>query len=242
MSAYLRTPALSMDLSAGAAQGLLAPSVGQMIDWTPSLAARSWFKRGIDLTAATIGLIALVPVLLVVAALIKLDSRGPILFRQRRMGLGGEAFTCLKFRTMIPDAEARLAELEKRNEAAGGILFKIKQDPRITTLGRFLRRSSLDELPQLWNVLRGDMSLVGPRPLQVRDSDRLARMDYDGYMRRLSVTPGITGPWQVGGRSDVDSSGMLQLDLAYVDEWSIGSDITILCKTVGVVLGGRGAC
>ena len=242
MSAYLRTSALGIDFAEGAAQGLLAPGAGQMIDWTPSLAARSWIKRGIDLTAATLGLIALVPILLVIAAFIKLDSRGPVLFRQRRMGLGGEVFTCLKFRTMIPDAEAKLAELEKCNEAAGGILFKIKQDPRVTALGRFLRRSSLDELPQLWNVLRGEMSLVGPRPLQLRDSERLARMDYDGYMRRLSVTPGITGPWQVGGRSEVDSTGMLRLDLAYVDDWSIASDLSILRKTVGVVLVGRGAC
>lgn len=242
MSAYLRTPALGIEFAEGAAQGMIAPRAGQMIDWTPSLAARSWIKRAIDLVAATLGLIVLVPVLFLVAAIIKLDSRGPVLFRQRRMGLGGETFTCLKFRTMVPDAEARLEELEKCNEAAGGILFKIKQDPRVTPLGRFLRRSSLDELPQLWNVFRGDMSLVGPRPLQLRDSERLARMDYDGYMRRLSVTPGITGPWQVGGRSDVDSAGMLRLDLAYVDEWSITSDIGILRQTVGVVLGGRGAC
>ena len=242
MSAYLRTPAMAIDFSAGAAQGLLAPGTGQMIDWTPSLAARSWIKRGIDLAAAALGLVALAPILLLVAAIIKLDSRGPALFRQRRMGLGGQVFTCLKFRTMVPNAEAKLDELERCNEAAGGILFKIKRDPRITPLGRFLRRSSLDELPQLWNVLRGEMSLVGPRPLQLRDSERLARMDYDGYMRRLSVTPGITGPWQVGGRSDVDSAGMLRLDLAYVADWSITADLTILRKTVGVVLVGRGAC
>ncbi len=111
---------------------------------------------------------------------------------------------------MVPDAESRLKDLEKRNESVGGVLFKIKDDPRITPLGRFLRKSSLDELPQLWNVLRGEMSLVGPRPLQLRDSERLARLDYDGYMQRLSVLPGITGPWQVGGRSEADSAGMLR--------------------------------
>lgn len=242
MSSYLRTPAMSLDFAAGAAQGLLGPVPGQMIDWTPSLAARSWIKRGIDLVAAIVGLILLTPILLVVAILIKLDSTGPVLFRQRRMGLGGVPFPCLKFRTMVVDAEEKLAELEKRNEAAGGILFKIKRDPRVTPLGRFLRRSSLDELPQLWNVLRGQMSLVGPRPLQSRDSERLARMDYDGYMRRLSVTPGITGPWQVGGRSEADSIAMLRLDLAYVDDWSMRSDVSILLKTVGVVVAGRGAC
>ena len=168
-------------------------------------------------------------------------ARGPILFRQSRMGLGGRTFTCFKFRTMVPDAEARLKELEACNESAGGVLFKIKSDPRITPLGRFLRRSSLDELPQLWNVLRGDMSLVGPRPLQMRDSERLAQLEPAAYLHRLSVLPGITGPWQVGGRSEVDSDRMLRLDLDYVNDWSIAADFRILSKTVGVVLAGKGA-
>lgn len=242
MSAFTRLSAMSLEFAAPGVAGVIDPAAGQIIDWTPSLAARSWIKRGIDLAAAGLGLVALLPLLIVVAVLIRLNSSGPILFRQKRMGLGGLPFTCLKFRTMIPDAEARLVDLEKSNEAAGGVLFKIKHDPRVTPLGRFLRRSSLDELPQLWNVLRGDMSLVGPRPLQLRDSERLARMDYDGYMQRLSVTPGITGPWQVGGRSEVDSLGMLRLDLAYVNGWSIASDLDILRRTVGVVLAGKGAC
>ena len=120
------------------------------------------------------------PLLALVALLIRLDSRGPILFRQQRMGLGGREFRCLKFRTMVPDAEQRLRDLEARNESAGGVLFKIKDDPRVTPLGRFLRRSSLDELPQLWNVLVGEMSLVGPRPLQLRDSEKLAELDPEG--------------------------------------------------------------
>ena len=157
------------------------------------------------------------------------------------MGLGGNVFLCLKFRTMVLDAEAKLVELEKRNESVGGVLFKIKDDPRITRLGRFLRRSSLDELPQLWNVFQGQMSLVGPRPLQLRDSERLARLNHDGYMQRLSALPGITGPWQVGGRSDLDSQGMLKLDLDYVDRWSLLCDLNILRKTVAVVLVGKGA-
>jgi lipopolysaccharide/colanic/teichoic acid biosynthesis glycosyltransferase len=245
MSAYTRLPASPFDLAPRPAAfdspGDALADDG-MIDWTPSLAARSWIKRAIDVIASGLGLCLLAPVLLVVAALIRLDSRGPILFRQPRMGLGGRVFSCLKFRTMVVDAEARLKELEKRNEAAGGVLFKIKDDPRITRLGRFLRKSSIDELPQLWNVFRGEMSLVGPRPLQLRDSERLARMDRDGYQQRLSVVPGITGPWQVGGRSDVDSLGMLKLDLDYVNRWSVGSDIAILGKTVGVVLAGKGAC
>ena len=242
MSAYTRMPAMSFDLAPPASSRLLGPAVTPIIDWAPSLAARSWIKRGIDLVAAAAGLVLLTPVLLLVALLVRLDSRGPILFRQQRMGLGGRVFTCLKFRTMVPDAEAMLKDLEQCNEAAGGVLFKIKHDPRITPLGSFLRRSSLDELPQLWNVLVGEMSLVGPRPLQLRDSERLARMDYDGYMQRLSVAPGITGPWQVGGRSEVDSRGMLRLDLDYVNGWSLASDLNILRKTVGVVLVGKGAC
>ena len=244
MSAYTRIPTMTFDLASNVANNLIAahPERGQIIDWTPSLAARSWVKRTIDVLASGLGLLLLIPVLLVVAALIRLNSRGPVLFRQQRMGLGGRVFHCVKFRTMVPDAEARLKELEKSNEAAGGVLFKIKHDPRVTPLGRFLRKSSIDELPQLWNVLWGQMSLVGPRPLQLRDSERLARLNYDGYMQRLSVLPGITGPWQVGGRSEVDSLGMLKLDLDYVNRWSIGSDLSILRKTVGVVLVGKGAC
>ncbi len=244
MSAYTRMPTMTFDLAPSSVNTLVDASQprGQMIDWTPSLAARSWFKRAIDLVGSACGLVVLMPVLLIVAALIRLDSRGPVFFRQHRMGLGGQTFTCLKFRTMIIDAEARLKELETANESVGGVLFKIKDDPRVTPLGRFLRKSSLDELPQLWNVLLGEMSLVGPRPLQLRDSERLANLGYDGYMQRLSVLPGITGPWQVGGRSELDILGMLRLDLDYVNRWSIGFDLNILRKTVGVVLVGKGAC
>lgn len=199
-------------------------------------------KRAMDVVGSACGLILLAPVLILVALLVRLESRGPVLFRQRRMGLGGRVFWCLKFRTMVTDAEQRLRELEARNESAGGVLFKIKNDPRITPLGRFLRRTSLDELPQLWNVLVGEMSLVGPRPLQFRDSEKLAELDPEGYARRLSVVPGVTGPWQVGGRSNMDSDRMLRLDLNYVENWSIATDVQILFKTVGVVLACRGAC
>jgi len=195
-----------------------------------------------DLVGSLGGLILLAPVLAVVALLVRLESRGPILFRQRRMGLAGNEFFCLKFRTMVADAEQRLRELEARNEVAGGVLFKIKDDPRVTPLGRFLRRTSLDELPQLWNVLMGEMSLVGPRPLQLRDSEKLEELDPQAYFFRLSAVPGITGPWQIGGRSNVDSGRMLELDLGYVENWSIATDLRILVKTVGVVLAGRGAC
>jgi lipopolysaccharide/colanic/teichoic acid biosynthesis glycosyltransferase len=214
-------------------------SVGVVV---PAASARSIAKRTMDIIGSSLGLICLSPVLALVAVLIRWDSRGPILFRQERMGLGGRVFRCLKFRTMVPDAEQRLRDLEARNESAGGVLFKIKDDPRVTPLGRFLRRSSLDELPQLWNVLVGEMSLVGPRPLQLRDSENLERLDSEGYARRLSVIPGITGPWQVGGRSEVDSMRMIRLDLDYVERWSIGVDVAILFKTVGVVIARQGAC
>ncbi len=206
------------------------------------LSVRSAAKRVMDVVGSALGLIFLTPLLALVAALIRLDSRGPILFRQDRMGLDGRVFRCLKFRTMVPDAERRLLDLESRNESAGGVLFKIKDDPRVTPLGRFLRRSSLDELPQLWNVLVGQMSLVGPRPLQLRDSRRLAELDPEGYKRRLSVVPGVTGPWQVAGRSELDSEDMLRLDLDYVEQWTVRTDLAILVKTIRVVLAGKGAC
>ena len=199
-------------------------------------------KRAIDLIGAAAGLLCLAPVMLAVAIAIRRESPGPILFRQPRSGLGGRAFRCLKFRTMVADAEAKLGDLEGLNESAGGVLFKIKSDPRVTRLGRFLRKTSLDELPQLWNVLMGEMSLVGPRPLQLRDCEKLVACDPAGYRRRLSVPPGITGPWQVGGRSEADSQRMMDLDLEYVESWSIGLDLRILARTVVVVAVGKGAC
>jgi lipopolysaccharide/colanic/teichoic acid biosynthesis glycosyltransferase len=208
----------------------------------PGVSARSLAKRTMDIVGALGGLVLLSWLLAVVSLLIRLNSPGPILFRQRRTGLGGREFWCWKFRTMVPDAEQRLRDLEARNESAGGVLFKIKDDPRVTALGRFLRRTSLDELPQLWNILVGEMSLVGPRPLQIRDCKNLEAADPEGYRLRLTATPGLTGPWQVGGRSNVDSGQMLRLDLNYVETWSIATDLQILVKTVGVVLAGRGAC
>jgi lipopolysaccharide/colanic/teichoic acid biosynthesis glycosyltransferase len=198
-------------------------------------------KRVLDLVGAIAGLVLLSPFLLVIALLIKLGSPGPVIFRQRRIGRFGREFSFLKFRTMVVDAEQRLEHLEAYNESAGGVLFKMKNDPRVTRLGRFLRRSSLDEVPQLWNVIRGEMSLVGPRPLQIRDSDRLARLVPGAWARRLSVQPGITGAWQVGGRSETDCFGMLELDLGYVAHWTIGLDLSILCRTFVAVTRGRGA-
>ena len=219
-----------------------AESVEFLCDIIPGRSARSIVKRTMDVVGSLCGLILLAPILAAVSLLIRLGSRGPILFRQERMGLGGRTFLCLKFRTMVPDAEKRLRDLEAQNESAGGVLFKIKDDPRITPLGKFLRKTSLDELPQLWNVLVGEMSLVGPRPLQLRDSEKLAELDPEGYARRLTAIPGVTGPWQVGGRSNVDSDKMLVLDLDYVENWTVAMDLEILVKTVGVVLASQGAC
>jgi lipopolysaccharide/colanic/teichoic acid biosynthesis glycosyltransferase len=147
----------------------------------------------------------------------------------------------LKFRTMVADAESRLGDLEACNESASGVLFKLRDDPRVTRLGRFLRRASLDELPQLINVLKGEMSLVGPRPLSLRDSARLHDADPSGSTRRLQVMPGLTGPWQVSGRSELDYGQMIRLDCDYAANRSLGRDLRIIGQTLAVVIAGRGA-
>jgi lipopolysaccharide/colanic/teichoic acid biosynthesis glycosyltransferase len=198
-------------------------------------------KRLVDIAGAFVGLMLLTPVMLGIALRIRLESPGPALFGQLRRGHRGRLFRVLKFRTMVVNAEQRLPDLEKSNESKGGVLFKLRDDPRVTPLGKFLRRHSLDELPQLINVLWGEMSLVGPRPLQLRDSDRLLASHPDDYRRRLEVLPGLTGPWQVGGRSEVDYSRMLELDLNYVENWSLLQDLRIICKTFVVVLRRQGA-
>lgn len=198
-------------------------------------------KRAMDFSGALVGLLLLAPVMVVVAVLIRLDSPGPIFFRQLRRGHRGRLFWVLKFRTMVVDAEKKLGELEKKNESAGGVLFKMQNDPRVTPLGRFLRKSSLDELPQLINILRGEMSVVGPRPLQIRDSEMLQSLDPEGYRRRLQVMPGLTGPWQAGGRSDVDYAKMVEMDIEYAQTWSILGDLVLIAKTFVAVIVGRGA-
>jgi lipopolysaccharide/colanic/teichoic acid biosynthesis glycosyltransferase len=198
-------------------------------------------KRAVDFVGAIVGLMLLSPLMLAIGLLIRLDSPGPVLFRQLRRGYRGELFWVLKFRTMTVDAEQKLKDLENNNESAGGVLFKLRDDPRVTRLGSFLRRRSLDELPQLINVLRGDMTLVGPRPLQLRDSELLLATNPQAYHRRLHVMPGLTGPWQVGGRSEVNYERMVELDLEYVENWSLVQDFGIICKTFLVVLLRRGA-
>lgn len=193
-------------------------------------------KRVLDASASATGLVVLSPVLLTVALLVKLDSPGPAIFRQTRVGLNGKRFSILKFRTMQQDAESRITELERFNEGAGP-LFKMKSDPRVTRIGRFLRKLSIDELPQLFNVLRGDMSLVGPRPGLPTE---VAAYEPRAH-RRLAVLPGITGPWQISGRSDLSWEAGLELDLDYVDDYSFRRDLLILLGTVPRVLASRGA-
>jgi exopolysaccharide biosynthesis polyprenyl glycosylphosphotransferase len=193
-------------------------------------------KSGVDRVAAALLLVLVLPVLAVVALLVKIDSRGPVLFRQTRVGRHGRLFTVYKIRTMRSDAEALKSELMEDNEFEG-VLFKMRSDPRITRLGAFLRRSSLDELPQLVNVLRGEMSLVGPRPSLPSETAVMRSDD----LRRLAVKPGITGLWQVSGRSDLDWEESVALDTYYADNWSLGSDAQIALRTVGAVLNAKGA-
>ncbi len=195
------------------------------------------FKRLFDICGALILLVLLLPVLAIVACLIKLTSPGPIFFQQERIGTNKRRFHIWKLRTMVTGAESMMQQLEAKNEVSGPV-FKIKDDPRITPIGRFLRRSSIDELPQLFNVLKGDMSLVGPRPLPVRDFDGFSK---DWQRRRFSVRPGITCLWQVQGRSSIGFEQWMELDLKYLDEWSLWLDFKILAMTVPAVLKGSGA-
>jgi exopolysaccharide biosynthesis polyprenyl glycosylphosphotransferase len=193
-------------------------------------------KRTFDLVGATLLLAVLSPVMLLAAVSIKLTSRGPVFYRSYRPGIGGKCFPCLKFRTMVAGAEQLQDRLEEHNEV-GGAIFKMRADPRVTAVGRFLRRWSLDELPQLFNVLRNEMSLVGPRPLPQRDYDRLE----DWHRKRYLVLPGMTGLWQVSGRSELDFDELVRLDFLYLERWSVFLDLTILLKTIPAVIRARGA-
>jgi len=202
--------------------------------------AESWpvlVKRGLDILLSGILLVMLVPLMLVVAALIKLTSPGPVLFTQNRVGYNKRKFKIYKFRTMTPGAEQRIKELERLNEVSGPV-FKIKNDPRINPVGKLLRKTSIDELPQLFNVLKGDMSLVGPRPLPVRDYEGF---NQDWQRRRFSVRPGITCLWQINGRSSIPFDKWMQLDLQYIDTWSLWLDLEILARTIPAILKGSGA-
>ncbi|MBD0330420.1 MAG: sugar transferase [Thermoleophilia bacterium] len=203
----------------------------------PVFAGTDWLvKRVFDLMLGSAVLVVGLPVWLLIAAAIRLDSPGPVLYRSRRVGLHEEEFGMFKFRTMHADAEARQAELENANEAAGP-LFKIRSDPRVTRVGGVLRRFSLDEIPNLLNVLRGEMSLVGPRPLPTRDYELLD----EWHRKRSLVLPGMTGLWQIAGRSDLSFDELVRLDFYYIERWSLWLDITILARTIPAVFGRRGA-
>jgi exopolysaccharide biosynthesis polyprenyl glycosylphosphotransferase len=206
----------------------LRPPVFEGIDYA--------LKRTFDLVVASAGLFLLSPLLLAIAIAVKLSSRGPVIYRSIRPGIGGAPFYCFKFRTMREHADQVQADLESLNEQSGA-LFKIRNDPRLTRVGRVLRRYSLDELPQLVNVIRGEMSLVGPRPLPMRDFERLE----EWHKKRYLVLPGITGLWQVSGRSELDFDDLVRLDFLYLERWSIMLDLSILLKTIPAVLTRRGA-
>lgn len=216
----------------------IAPAAPLLPAKEPELSgARHLAKALLDRSAAALTLLALAPLLFAIAVGIRLTSAGPALFRQQRVGRNGDTFTMIKFRSMFVDAESRLAELADRNARAEGLLFKVRDDPRVTPLGRWLRRLSIDELPQLVNVLLGHMSLVGPRPPLPSEV-----MGYGhDVRRRLLVKPGLTGLWQVSGRSDLAWDESIRLDLHYVENWSLTLDLMILAKTARAVLGARGA-
>lgn len=194
-------------------------------------------KRAMDVFLAFLGLIALSPLLVTVVGLIKLESRGAALFKQKRVGRYGEPFTMYKFRSMCCDAEAKRRELESVNESVSGVIFKMKRDPRITRVGSIIRKTSIDELPQLLNVLRGEMSLVGPRPPLPSEVAQYTRAD----RARLGATPGITCLWQVAGRSDIPFDKQVKLDVSYIEKQSIWLDFIVLLKTIPAVIKARGA-
>jgi len=196
-----------------------------------------FLKRTVDIIGSSIGVIILAPLMLLVAIAVKLTSKGPVIFRQKRYGLNKRTFWMYKFRSMVEDAEIRQKELEHLNENDGHA-FKIRNDPRVTSVGRLIRRTSIDELPQFFNVLLGDMSLVGPRPLPMRDVNRFSEAS---LMRRFSVKPGLTGLWQVSGRSNTTFASWMKLDLEYIDRWSLLLDMQILARTIPAVFKKSGA-
>lgn len=203
---------------------------------TPSLTVQRLMKRILDFVGASIALLLLSPVIIGLAIAVKLDSRGPVFFSQTRVGKNGRLFKFYKFRSMVTNAEKLKKSLLAKNEADGPV-FKIKDDPRVTKVGRFIRKTSLDELPQLWNVIRGDMSLVGPRPALPSEVQKWQPWQH----KRLAVEQGCTCIWQVSGRSDVNFDQWMQMDLKYVQTWSLALDLSIIMRTVLVMLTGRGA-
>jgi lipopolysaccharide/colanic/teichoic acid biosynthesis glycosyltransferase len=206
--------------------------------WTFHLESRQPMKRSFDVVVSASLLLLFSPLLALIALLVKLEDGGPIFFHQSRVGRFGRLFKMYKFRSMCPDAEARLKEVLSRNQHSEGVTFKLKNDPRLTRVGKWLRRLSLDEFPQFFNVLIGDMSVVGPRPPVPREVARYSLTD----RRRLAVKPGLTCLWQVNGRSEIDFSGQVKLDVEYIETQGFWADIIILIRTIPAVLSGRGAC
>ena len=218
------------EIVAGLPTLMIETSIFQSVDYR--------LKRWLDYGLAVLAVILLSPIFVGAAIAIRFTSPGPIFFRQDRIGLRGKAFKVWKFRTMTVDAPQRQAQLEQQNQTADGIMFKLQHDPRVTSVGKFLRRTSLDELPQLFNVLLGQMSLVGPRPLPLRD---VAQFEAWHHIRH-QVLPGITGLWQVSGRSDIETfDAAARLDLHYIDNWSLNLDLEIMVATLRIVLTGLGA-
>lgn len=209
----------------------------KQISWLVVVSSALFLKRVFDIVASLLFLLTFLPLFLLLALLIKLEDGGPVLFTQKRVGRFGSEFKMWKFRSMCVGAEAKIQKLLTKNQHADGVTFKIKDDPRITRIGKWLRKFSLDELPQFFNVLIGDMSLVGPRPPVPREVALYTMQD----RRRLLVKPGITCFWQIGGRSEIDFSGQVQLDVRYIESQSFWLDLKILLKTVPAVLFGKGA-
>ncbi len=214
--------------------GLPMLSIGVPVLATTSVAA----KRLLDISGSLLLLLLFSPLMIATAIAIKIESKGPVFFRQPRAGRGNQSFQLIKFRSMYIDAEQRKQELDEMNEADDGVMFKIREDPRITRVGKYIRRFSIDELPQLFNVLKGEMSLVGPRPLIFPET---AALEEHWHLRRLELRPGITGPWQVYGRSQSPFQEMVRFDYQYVAGWSLARDIEILLATLPAVMSGRGA-
>ncbi len=210
----------------------------QRVFWLWCVAGARWLKRAFDIGASLLALLFLSPLFLLIAVLVKLEDGGPVIFPQTRVGKFGRHFTMYKFRSMCLDAERRFEQVKALNHHGEGITFKVKDDPRITRMGKWLRKFSFDELPQLYNVLKGDMSLVGPRPPVPREVALYSLAD----RRRLAATPGITCFWQISGRANIDFSGQVMLDVRYIETQSFWVDLKIMTQTVPAVLSGKGAC
>ncbi len=210
---------------------------GKLLVWKLVLFVTYGLKRGLDVLLSGFALLAASPVLIVTILLIKLEDGGPIFFRQMRVGYRGRLFGMYKFRSMVVNAEEVRRRLEAANEMAGGVIFKMKNDPRVTRVGRFIRKYSIDEFPQFWNVLIGDMSIVGPRPSLPGEVEQYSTED----RQRLLAKPGITGLWQVSGRSEIDFRGQVRLDIEYIRSRSVWTDVKLLLRTVPAVLLGKGA-